>query len=71
VSVPDLLTGEGVQQARHMLGLTQAAFAQVLQSTPRNVRKWEAGEVTPSGPARVAIRLLLERRRCEIEGSLR
>lgn len=33
----------------------------------RQVRRWEAGEVEPSGPARVAIRLMLRAAELEAE----
>jgi DNA-binding transcriptional regulator YiaG len=47
--------------ARHTLGLTQAAMAEALEVTLRAVQWWEAGDREVPGPARVALRLMLQR----------
>lgn len=40
----------------------QSALARELETDPRTVRRWLAGNREMPGPARIAIRLLLERR---------
>ena len=49
--------------ARKRLGLSQAGLAEALRlgaNGGRTVRRWEAGEVEITGPASVAIELLLK-----------
>lgn len=52
-----------VRRARQRLGLTVRELAAALECTPRAVEAWEAGERNVPGPARVALRLMLERLR--------
>jgi DNA-binding transcriptional regulator YiaG len=56
---------DDVRNARQSLGLTQSEFASLLELEGKygkdTVRSWESGKRPISGPARVAIRLLLER----------
>lgn len=49
-----------VRAAREALGLTQLALAAALECTPRSVQMWEAGDRNVPGPARVALRLMLQ-----------
>jgi transcriptional regulator with XRE-family HTH domain len=59
------MTPDEVRKARERLGLTQTRLGEILElqgdSKGDTVRKWENGRRPISGPARVAIRLLLER----------
>lgn len=51
-----------VKAARKALGLSQAELAERLRMGPngeRTVRRWEKGDVPVSGPASVAIELML------------
>ena len=61
----DLTDPATIKDARHALGLTLSEMADALELEPPNgkdtVRKWESGARSITGPARVAIRLLLER----------
>lgn len=62
---PTILSPEQVRQARAKLGLSAAGLAQALQlgaNGGRTVRRWEAGECPCTGPAVVAIELLLRDR---------
>lgn len=57
------MTPAECKAARQRLGLSQAGLAEALRMGPngeRQVRRWEAGETPVSGPASVAIELLLE-----------
>ena len=63
----DPMSPEEVKAAREAFGMTQREFAILLGLDGKNskdtVRAWESGSRNPiSGPARIAIRLLLERR---------
>jgi DNA (cytosine-5)-methyltransferase 1 len=54
-----------IKAARQRLGLTQSGLAEALRLGPngeRTVRRWEQGDVPVTGPASVAIELLLEKR---------
>jgi len=56
------MTPTEVREARQRLGLSQAELAARLRMGPngeRQVRRWEQGETPVSGPASVAIELLL------------
>jgi DNA-binding transcriptional regulator YiaG len=61
----DLTDPATVKFARRALGMSLQELADALELEGPNaadtVRFWENGKRTPSGPARVAIRLLLER----------
>lgn len=63
-----------VKAARHELGLTQAQLAAALElagdSGARTVRNWEQGRIAITGPARVAIRLMLAIRRAMPTGKV-
>ena len=48
------------REARKALGKTQAAMADALEVTLRAVQWWEAGDREVPGPARVALRLMLQ-----------
>lgn len=53
-----------IKSARQRLGLTQQGLAEALRLGPngeRTVRRWERGDVPVTGPASVAIELLLKR----------
>ena len=47
--------------AREKTGLTQKEFAQALSISPRTVQEWEQGRRTPSGAAKVLIRIEIGR----------
>ena len=49
-----------MREIRKGLGLTQAAMAKLFGVDLRTVRRWEAGHMTPRGPARVLYRLKQE-----------
>jgi DNA (cytosine-5)-methyltransferase 1 len=60
------MTAGDLIAARKRLGLSQSGLAQVLRLGPngdRTVRRWEAGDVPITGPASVAIELLLSERK--------
>lgn len=51
-----------IKAARLALGLTQGGLADALRLGPngaRTVRRWEAGDIPVTGPASLAIELLL------------
>lgn len=52
-----------IKAARKALGMTQARLADTLElagsSGARTVRNWEQGRIAITGPARVAIRMML------------
>lgn len=55
-----------ISLARRALGLTQSGLAERLRmgaNGERAIRRWERGEQPITGPASVAIKLLLERNR--------
>ena len=43
-----MMTGEEVKMIRHMIGVTQEKFAQMLGTTTTTVSRWESGRVKPS-----------------------
>jgi len=56
------MTPAEVCAARKALGLSQTGLAKALRLGPnggRTVRRWESGETPISGPAQVAIQLML------------
>lgn len=59
------MDGAEIRRARHSLGLSQAGLADALKMTSpngaRRVRAWELGEMPITGPAEVALRLMLEK----------
>jgi transcriptional regulator with XRE-family HTH domain len=60
------MTAQQLKEAREALGLTQTQLAQALRMGPngrRTVGRWESGEGSISGPASVAIELLVKTRR--------
>jgi DNA (cytosine-5)-methyltransferase 1 len=57
------MTPADLKSARKSLGLTQTQMADALGLGPngrRTVRRWESGETPISGPAQVAISLMLK-----------
>jgi DNA-binding transcriptional regulator YiaG len=59
------LTPDEIKTARQRLGLSANGLAEALRlgkGGGRTVRRWEAGDVAITGPASVAIELLLERK---------
>jgi putative transcriptional regulator len=50
----------GVSAARHKLGLSQGRFARLLGISVRTLHHWEQGTRTPSGAARVLLRIAAE-----------
>ena len=61
--LPPAFTPDQIKAARQALGLTQAGLAAALElanADSATVRSWENGRRAPSGPVRVAIRLMLE-----------
>ena len=58
------VTPNDIKAARKSLGLSQAGLAEALRLGPngeRTIRRWEQGDVVITGPASLAIELLLER----------
>jgi putative transcriptional regulator len=56
------MTPTELREARRKLGLSTAGLAKALQMGQhgaRTVRHWERGDYAPSGPAIVAIKLML------------
>jgi DNA (cytosine-5)-methyltransferase 1 len=56
------VTADELVAARKALGLSQSGLAEALRLGPngdRTVRRWEAGDVPVTGPASLAIELLL------------
>jgi DNA-binding transcriptional regulator YiaG len=49
-----------VAAVRERLGMTRQQFADALECTLRTVQMWEAGDRGVPGPARVAMRLMLQ-----------
>jgi hypothetical protein len=61
-----MMTPDEIRQARKALGLSTNGLAEALRlgkGGGRTVRRWEAGETPISGPASVAVQLLLERQK--------
>jgi putative transcriptional regulator len=44
--------------ARRMSGLSQSEFAQLIDVSPRTYQEWEQGRRSPTGAARVLLRLI-------------
>ena len=61
----DLSKPSDIRRARYRLGLTHGQLARALRleglHAADTIRKWENGAKPISGPARVAIELMLER----------
>jgi DNA-binding transcriptional regulator YiaG len=60
------MTPDELRKARKRLGLSQAGLAEALcmgANGGRTVRRWELGEIPVTGPASVAVQLLLERQK--------
>lgn len=57
------MTPEQLKRSRLALGLTQAGLAEELRmdSGDRQIRRWESGQAKVSGPASVAIELMMEK----------
>jgi putative transcriptional regulator len=53
-----------VAATRLKAGLTQQEFARAAGASLGTVRKWERGERSPSGAARMRVRILRATRRC-------
>jgi putative transcriptional regulator len=47
-----------IKRVRDQLGMSQAQFAKAFRLNLRTVQKWEIGETTPEGPARVLLWLI-------------
>lgn len=66
------MTPDQIKAARRELGMTQAQLAARLRlaesSGPRTVRHWESGTVPITGPASVAIELLVGLNRLILRG---
>lgn len=63
-AVRNAMSPTEIKSARQRLGLTQQGLAEALRLGPngeRTVRRWEQGDVPVTGPASVAIELLLSR----------
>jgi DNA (cytosine-5)-methyltransferase 1 len=60
------MTPTEIKTARQRLGLSQVGLAETLRLGPngeRTVRRWEQGDVPVTGPASLAIELLLNLKR--------
>lgn len=56
------LSPTDIKTARQRLGLTQQGLAEALRLGPngeRTIRRWEQGDIPVTGPASVAIELML------------
>jgi putative transcriptional regulator len=53
----ELSEPEPVQEIRHRLQLSQAAFAGLMGVSVRTVQDWEQGRREPSGPAKSLLRI--------------
>jgi putative transcriptional regulator len=51
VEPPPAYDAQGVQVVREKMGLSQAVFAKVLNSSPETVKAWEQGKRVPDGMA--------------------
>jgi DNA-binding transcriptional regulator YiaG len=63
VTPAEILSGYEVRRAREALGYSQRDLAEALQMGPNGadrIRDWEQGKRPISGPASVAIRLMLD-----------
>ena len=49
VKAPKALTKEDIVKIRKKLHVSQAAFAVLLNISPKTIQKWEQGENTPNG----------------------
>ena len=47
-----------VKSIREQVGMTQTAFSTILGISPSTLSRWERGERTPQGPARVLLHLV-------------
>lgn len=57
------MTPAEIKHARQRLGLSQAGLAERLRLGPngeRTIRRWETGDIPVTGPASVAIELMLK-----------
>jgi DNA-binding transcriptional regulator YiaG len=64
LAMPNLLTPDEIRLARESLGLSQQQLAEALcmkNDGARRIRAWEHGEREITGPASVAIRLMIQR----------
>jgi DNA-binding transcriptional regulator YiaG len=60
------MTPDALRKARKRLGLSQSGLAKALRmgaNGGRTVRRWELGEIPVTGPASVAVQLMLERQK--------
>jgi DNA-binding transcriptional regulator YiaG len=67
------MTPNELREARCKLGLSAAGLARALEmgtNGGRTVRHWERGDYAPSGPAQVAIRLMLAQARSAARDAL-
>ncbi|VFR19555.1 FIG050068: DNA-binding protein [plant metagenome] len=48
----------GIKALRARLNLSQAVLAQVLNTSPSTIRKWEIGDKKPSGPSQRLLDIL-------------
>ncbi len=59
------MTPAEIRASRQSLGLSQTGLAEALRLGPngeRTIRRWEAGDIPVTGPASVAIELLVAQR---------
>ena len=49
-----------IVRVRSKLGLSQSKFAAILGISPDTLQNWEQGRRTPTGPARVLLRIAAE-----------
>lgn len=62
------MTSAEIKSARQALGLSQTGLAEALRLGPngeRTIRRWEQGDVTVTGPASVAIEMLVAEKRVQ------
>jgi DNA-binding transcriptional regulator YiaG len=59
------MTPADFHAARKSLGLTQSQMAEALRLGPngsRTIRRWEKGEIPVTGPASVAVEMMMKER---------
>lgn len=58
-----MIHADDVKNLRERLGVDRPAFARIVGVDTRTVFRWEAGEVSPTGPAQAVILALREKLR--------
>jgi putative transcriptional regulator len=59
-AIPDKLTGKDIKAIRNKMNLTQAAFAELVNVSPKTIERWESGEKEITGPIVTLVKVLNE-----------